>query len=458
MSNQLFLGLGSNLGDRRVNLRRALHALEAAGAVRVTAVSPVYETLPWGMTDQPLFLNLCAAGRTDLPPRELLQTIKRVEQEVGRKPAVRWGPRHIDVDILFYGDTILDEGDLQIPHPGIPERVFVLTPLAAIAPDVRHPQTGETVSAMLDALDPAEKEGLRRLPLPLAWGWRTHVMGVLNVTPDSFSGEGLMEPATGYDLEATVEAAVQRARQFAADGADVIDIGGQSTRPGSTPISAVEEAARALPVVRAVRRAVDLPISIDTYYASVAEAALEAGADWINDVWAMRMDPEMGPLAAAAGCPIVLTHNRSRPKSVHQEQRLGNRYVGVEYDDLIADVSRELQESVEAALAHGVEPDKIIVDPGIGFGKTVPQNLQLIDQLDRFKTLGHPLLIGPSRKSFIGYTLNLPPAKRLEGTAATVAIGIDRGADIVRVHDVRAMVRVARMTDAIVRRSQQPSL
>ena len=454
MSNQLFLGLGSNLGDRRANLRRALHALEAAGAVRITAVSPVYETPPWGMTEQPVFLNLCAAGRTDLPPRDLLQMIKRIEREVGREPAVRWGPRHIDVDILFYEDAIVDEDDLQIPHPGVPERAFVLAPLAAIAPDARHPETGQTVSAMLDALDPAEKEGLRRLSLPLEWGRRTHVMGVINVTPDSFSGEGLIEPATGYDLEAAVEAAVQRARHFAADGADVIDVGGQSTRPGSTPISAEEEAARALPVVRAVRRAVDLPISIDTYFASVAEAALEAGADWINDVWAMRMDPQMGPLAAAAGCPIVLTHNRSRPKSVEQEQRLGGRYVGVAYDDLMADIRRELEEAVDAALDDGVEPDKIIVDPGIGFGKTVPQNLQLLDHLDQLRDLGYPLLIGPSRKSFIGYTLNLPPAKRLEGTAATVAIGIDRGADVVRVHDVRAMVRVARMTDAIVRRQQ----
>lgn len=435
-------------------MRRALHALEAAGAVRITAVSPVYETPPWGMTDQPVFLNVCAAGRTELPPRELLQTIKRIEQEVGREPAVRWGPRHIDVDILFYGDTVLEEGDLEIPHPGVPERVFVLAPLAAIAPDFRHPQTGQTVSAMLDALDPAEKEGLHRLPLPLEWGRRTHVMGVLNVTPDSFSGEGLMEPATGYDLGAAVEAAVQRARHFAADGADIIDIGGQSTRPGSTPISAEEEAARALPVVRAVRRAVDLPISIDTYFASVAKAALEAGADWINDVWGMRMDPEMGPLAAAFGCPIVLTHNRSRPKSVEQEQRLGGRYVGVEYDDLISDIGCELQEIVDAALDYGIEPDNIIIDPGIGFGKTVTQNLQLLDRLAQLRDLGYPLLIGPSRKSFIGYTLNLPPAKRLEGTAATVAIGIDRGADIVRVHDVRAMVRVARMTDAIVRRQR----
>ena len=452
MSNQLYLGLGSNLGDRRDNLRRALHALEAAGAVRITAVSPVYETAPWGMTDQPVFLNLCAAGRSDLSPRELLQAVKQVEQAVGRQPAVRWGPRHIDVDILFYDDLVVEEGDLNIPHPGIPERVFVLAPLAAIAPDFRHPESGQTVSAMLDALDPAEKEGLRRLPLPLAWGRRTHIMGILNVTPDSFSGEGLMESVPDHDMEDTVEAAVQRARQFAAQGADVIDIGGQSTRPGSTPIPAEEEAARAIPVVRAVRRAVDVPISIDTYWASVAEAALEAGADWINDVWAMRMDPQMGPLAAAAGCPIVLTHNRSRPKSVEQKERLGNRYVGVAYDDLITDVKRELQDVVDRALAHGVEPEKIILDPGIGFGKTVSQSLQLLNQLDRFRALGYALLIGPSRKSFIGYTLNLPPAKRLEGTAATVAVGIDRGADLVRVHDVRAMVRVARMTDAIVRR------
>lgn len=279
------------------------------------------------------------------------------------------------------------------------------------------------------------------------WGKRTYVMGIINATPDSFSGDGLMEQA------AVVEAAIAQARRFLADGADILDIGGESTRPGSTPVSAEEEMARVVPVIKAVRQAVELPISVDTYRANVAEAALAAGADWINDIWGLRMDPEMAGLVARAGCPVVIMHNRSKPKNVDQEERLGGHYVGVQYDDLIADVRRELQASIDLALAAGIRPSQIIVDPGIGFGKTISQNLRLIDELDKFKSMGYPILLGTSRKSFIGHTLDLPPDERMEGTAATVALGIDRGADVVRVHNVKAIVRVARMVDAIVRKT-----
>ncbi len=259
---------------------------------------------------------------------------------------------------------------------------------------------------------------------------------------------GQIMPLTDEDV---IAKAVAQAKQFVADGADIIDIGGESTRPGSTPVDAAEEMARVIPVIKAVRRAVDVPISIDSYRASVAEAALAAGANWLNDVWGARMDADMAKLAAQAGCPIVLMHNRSKPKDVAQEEKLGGRFVGVNYNDLIADIKQELQESIDICLNAGVQTSQIILDPGIGFGKTVEQNLQLLNQLDQFKTMGFPILMGSSRKSFIGYTLDLPPDQRVEGTAATVAIGIDRGADIVRVHDVQAMARVARMTDAVVR-------
>jgi len=278
------------------------------------------------------------------------------------------------------------------------------------------------------------------------WGRRTYVMGILNATPDSFSGDGLMS------AEQWIGRAVDQAQRFVEDGADIIDIGGESTRPGSIPVSEEEESTRILPMIEAIRRAVDIPLSADTYRAAVAERALDAGADWINDVWGLHMDPGMAGLVARRKCPVVIMHNRSKPKNVAQEERLGARYVGVHYEELIADVRLELQESVDLALAAGVDPSQIILDPGLGFGKTVSQSLQLINQLGLLKDLGFPLLLGPSRKSFIGYTLDLPPDKRIEGTAATVAIGIDRGADIVRVHDVKEMVRVVRMTDQIVRK------
>lgn len=284
---------------------------------------------------------------------------------------------------------------------------------------------------------------------PLAtfhWGTRTYVMGILNVTPDSFSGDGVLQ-----DKETAVSAAVAQAQQFVLDGADIIDIGGESTRPGSVPISVTDELMRVIPVIEAVRQAVTVPISVDTYRAPVAAAALQAGADWVNDVWGLRMDPEMVRVVAAAKCPVVLMHNRSKPKDVAQEKRLGGRYVGIDYDDLIMDIRRELQQSIDLALENGVQEDRIIIDPGIGFGKTVSQNLQLINDLTQLLDLGYPILVGPSRKSFIGYTLNLPPEERVEGTAAAVAIAIDRGVDIIRVHDVNALTRVARMVDHIVR-------
>jgi len=279
------------------------------------------------------------------------------------------------------------------------------------------------------------------------WGERTCVMGILNVTPDSFSGDGLL--ATG-DPQAAVEAAVARGLAMVADEADVLDVGGESTRPGSTPVDAATERARVVPVIAALRRATAAPISVDTYRAAVAEAALDAGADLVNDVWGLAMDPALAPLLARRGAPVVIMHNRSRPKDAAQSERLGGHYVGVQYTDLLADVRRELGAQVEAARRAGIPDGHIIVDPGIGFGKTVAQNLYLLNHLDALRALGYPLLVGPSRKSFIGYTLDLPPAERVEGTAATVAIAIARGAHIVRVHDVRAMARVARMTDAIL--------
>lgn len=283
---------------------------------------------------------------------------------------------------------------------------------------------------------------------PLIWGQRTYVMGILNVTPDSFSGDGLMQR---QDLTA---AALEQARAFAAAGADILDIGGESTRPGSQPVSAEEEIRRVVPVIEALAQAdLGLILSVDTYKASVAEAALQAGAHWVNDVWGLRADPQLAQVAARRQAPVILMHNRSQPANAELQDRLGGRYVGMQYDDLLGDVRRELLESVALARAAGIPDSHIVLDPGIGFGKTVAQNLELLDRLGEIRALGFPVLLGPSRKSFIGYTLDVPPDQREEGTAAAVAVGIARGADIIRVHDVARMVRVARMTDAIVRRA-----
>jgi dihydropteroate synthase len=291
----------------------------------------------------------------------------------------------------------------------------------------------------------------------LDWGARTYVMGILNVTPDSFSGDGLFViPSSAPDDKIDTDreglpCALGQARRFLEAGVDILDVGGESTRPGAQQVGTDEELARVVPVIEALRRETDVLISIDTYKASVAEAALEAGADLVNDVWGFRADPDLAVVAARHHAPAILMHNRSKPANADVQARLGGRYVGMEYANLLEDVKRELMESVEIARAAGLPEELIILDPGIGFGKTVEQNLELINRLGEIRSLGFPILLGPSRKSFIGYTLDLPPDQRVEGTAAAVAVGIARGADIVRVHDVEMMVRVTRMTDAIVR-------
>ncbi len=290
------------------------------------------------------------------------------------------------------------------------------------------------------------------------WGSRTYIMGILNITPDSFSGDGLMtsnkeETTEASSDENVVIHATQLARSFASAGADIIDVGGESTRPGSQPVSAEEEIERVVPIIHALTKELDVLISVDTYKSEVAKAALEAGARLVNDVWGFRADPQLANVVAQYNVPVILMHNRSSWAHAEVKERLGGRYIGVPYENLIEDIQRELQESVEIARAAGIPDEYIILDPGIGFGKTVEQNLELMDRLSEIKALGFPILVGPSRKSFIGYTLDLPPNQRLEGTAAAVAVAITRGADIVRVHDVEFMVRVARMTDAIVRRT-----
>ncbi len=250
-------------------------------------------------------------------------------------------------------------------------------------------------------------------------------MGVVNVTPDSFSGDGL-----GLDAEAAVDQGLQMVR----DGADVLDVGGESTRPGHTPVSVAEEIARTQQVVRRLARDSGVPVSIDTYKLAVARAAVEAGATMLNDIWGLTRSPEMAQLAARHGCAVVVMHNHD----------------GTEYaDDLMNEIKRFLGEAVRRALDAGVPQERVIVDPGIGFGKTAAQNWEVLRRLEELKELGQPILVGTSRKSFIGKLLDQPPEERVEGTLATVVVAALRGADIVRVHDVKQIVRAVRVADML---------
>ena len=260
----------------------------------------------------------------------------------------------------------------------------------------------------------------------LNWGVRTYVMGIINLTPDSFSGDGL-----GGD----VASAVEQALRFQEDGADILDIGAESTRPGFEQVSVEEELKRLIPALEAIASKVNLPVSVDTYKAAVARRAVDAGAIIINNIWGLKAEPDLARVAADTGVGLVLMHNQK----------------GTEYANLLPDLVSSLKTSVEIALQAGVPQENIIVDPGFGFGKNPDQNLEILNQLKFLQEIGYPVLTGTSRKSTLGLLLDLPADQQVEGTAATVALSIVGGADMVRVHDVKEMVRVCRVTDAVVR-------
>lgn len=261
----------------------------------------------------------------------------------------------------------------------------------------------------------------------LLLGTRTYIMGILNITPDSFSDGGAF---------INIEKAVKHAKEMVAQGADIIDIGGESTRPGANAVEAEEEVARILPVIKKLLKAINVPISVDTYKSRVADTVLKAGVDMINDVWGLQRDPHMAGLVAKYKVPIVIMHNQ----------------YGTEYKkDIIEAIKDFFNESINIGLSGGIKKENIILDPGIGFGKDLEQNLQVMGRLGEFNNLGHPMLLGTSRKSMIGQALELPVEERLEGTLATSVMGIIQGVDILRVHDIKENVRVARLTDRIVR-------
>jgi dihydropteroate synthase len=281
---------------------------------------------------------------------------------------------------------------------------------------------------------PGADEALVVRDMTLRWGLRTYVMGIVNLTPDSFSGDGL--------ADAAVPVVLDRCRRMVEEGADLLDLGAESTRPGHAPVDAVDELARLIPVVRAVRDSFPgVPISVDTRKADVAAAALDAGADVLNDVAGVTGDGALAALAGERGVPYVLMHDRGVPTS----------------PDIVARVVEDLAAAVERAVGMGCPRDAIVVDPGIGFGKDAAGNLALLRGLASLRVLGRPVLLGASRKSTIGRVLDLPPDDRLEGTIATTVLGVAAHVDMVRVHDVRANVRAARMADAVVRGWRDPT-
>ncbi len=439
----------------------------------IVETSHLYETDPMLVTDQPLFLNAVCKVSTSLTPSELLRAVKKTEVALGRTKTIRYGPRVIDLDILFWDDAIVDTPELKIPHLRIPERDFVLAPLLDLDSELRHPRLQTTVRELWQRL---------QMPVPPRvmpigdrlwhWGQGTKVMGILNITPDSFSGDGL---AQEHD---PVAAALAQASRFVDAGAHILDVGGYSTRPGHDYLPVEEEIQRISPVIRALRDAVDVPLSIDTFRVDVAEAALEAGATWLNDVSGLRSahlaeeagtsngegpaqssplktveSDGMASLSASRRVPLVLMDNRAPLRTGPPTgEAPGNPSPSLEPpNDIVMDVRKKMSAALELARLEGVPRWHRIVDPGIGFGKTPAEHASIISRLDEFQELGYPLLFGCSRKGFLGKMAGGAPVDdRLPATIAANTMAVDRGAQIVRVHDVREILQAMRVVDAIL--------
>ena len=462
--HKAFIAVGSNLGNCFGNIRAGLDLLSKDGSIKVLRTSYLRETPPMYKTDQPSFLNGMIEIETNLNPQDLLQRLKFVEKELGRdlEGGERNGPRTLDLDIIMYAtekdrgrdSLVLNTDNLTIPHIGIAEREFVLSPLCDLNRDTIHPLKNASVGEMLQFLTKKEAnesqsnetpDAVRVVPLPrgrmLTFN-ETIVMGILNVTPDSFSDCGA--------FKGSVDTAVEQALQMVEDGAGIIDIGGESTRPGAEEVAIKEEIQRTIPVIEQIRQVSDVPISIDTRNAAVAKAAIEAGADIVNDVSGGTHDPEMLSTVAALQVPMVLMHMRGNPKTMQSM---------TEYGDVVAEVVSSLLERSRDAERAGIPRWMQILDPGIGFAKDFDGNLKLLKHCGKLRSLveDYPILLGPSRKGFIGtITGESIPAERDYGTAAACLAGIfgegnGNGCTILRVHNVRGIKQAAQVMDAIQR-------
>ncbi|KAK5167192.1 trifunctional dihydropteroate synthetase [Saxophila tyrrhenica] len=455
----VFIALGSNVGDRLKNIEDACNLMDADPDVRVLRTSSLYETPPMYVEDQERFLNGVCEIATKLQPIHLLDRLQAIEQQLGRVKLIEKGPRTVDLDILFYRDERMNTERLVLPHPLMMERDFVLRPFYdLIQPSRRRGLLGESVEKQVTRAfhkikgqaDPSFAHtplAAGSSPLQSDFSERqTRVMSILNTTPDSFSDGGTHDISDGDGLRRTIESHV-------AAGATMIDVGGQSSRPNAPDITADEEIARVVPAIEMIRSlpgAEKITISIDTYRAAVAEVAVNTGAHVVNDISAGQLDPDMLPTVARLGCTYVMMHMRGTPSTMQSEEN-------TQYPNgLITTIRDELGARIDAAMEAGIRRWRIILDPGIGFSKTQQQNLEILQSgrgLHKGKCRNMPWLVGSSRKGFVGKITGVEePRERTWGTAATVTAAIRGGADIVRVHDVKEMVEVAKMADAIYRR------
>jgi len=470
--NKAYLGIGSNLGNRHDHMITALSLLQNSTTTHtsITRTSHLHETKPMYVLEQPSFLNGVVEISTSLSPMELLNTLKQIEETCGRelKGGVRYGPRVIDLDILLYyseqKEVSVKEHNLTIPHPLMTEREFVLSPLCDVHPLLKHPTTNATILDTLKALyeSGVKMEAVRVLPLPrnrlLAFN-QTLIMGILNVTPDSFSDGGQYYSKEEGNIKKAVEEALYMVNEC---DVDVIDVGGESTRPGSKEVAVEEEMKRVLPVIEEIRCVSDVPISIDTRHSAVAKAAIKAGADIINDVSGGTFDPQMLPTASSLSVPIILMHSRGTPETM---SKLTN------YSNVVEDVASELWDRVHDAENHGIYKWNIMLDAGIGFAKGYEENVSLLKHGNgklRDLLQDASMLWGPSRKRFIGTIVEEEDAKERDfgtiGACLAVICGGGNtndemdgtkewrrgvGCHMLRVHNVKAVKQAVMVMDAI---------
>lgn len=464
LEEEVVIALGSNVGNRVESFNEALCLMKRSG-INIKRHGCLYETKPAYVTDQPLFLNSAIRGTTQLEPHELLRVLKQIEKELGRTGGIRYGPRPIDLDILFYGKLKVESESLAIPHERIWERPFVVAPLVDLlgsSMDNDVERSWHSFSSCRGGLFKLweklggealiRKKEMRRV-LPVGdrlWDWseRTHVMGVLNLTPDSFSDGGNFK---------NVEAAVSHVKKLIAEGADIIDIGAQSTRPSACRISVEEEIKRLIPVLDAILQIPEIEgklLSVDTFYAEVASEAVKRGVHIVNDVSGGQIDPNILTAVGKLGVPYVTMHMRGDPSTMQSDHNL-------QYNDVCRQVASELYARVKNAELSGIPSWRIIIDPGIGFSKNTKQNLDLLVGLKSLRrqlgekslALSHaPLLVGPSRKRFLGeICARSNPVERDPATIAAITTGILGGANIIRVHNVRDCLDAAKVCDAMLK-------
>lgn len=461
---EVVIALGSNVGNRLHNFNEALRLMKKSG-IHITRHACLYETAPAYVTDQPQFLNSAVRGVTKLWPHELLGVLKKIEKDMGRTAGIRYGPRPIDLDILFYGKFRVSSDILTVPHERIWERPFVMAPLMdLLGADVENDTVACWHSLSIHSGGLFEsweklggdciigKDGMKRV-LPIGndfWDWslKTSVMGILNLTPDSFSDGGKFQ---------SVEAAVSQVRLMISEGADMIDLGAQSTRPMASRISPQEELDRLIPVLEAILKMPEMNgklISVDTFYSEVASEAVSKGAHIINDVSGGQLDPNMTKVVAGLEVPYVAMHMRGDPATMQNSENL-------QYDDVCKQVASELYSRVKDAELSGIPVWRIIIDPGLGFSKKTEHNLELLMGLPSIRAeiarkslaMSHsPVLLGSSRKKFLGETCTRPTAsERDPATVASVTAGVLGGANIVRVHNVRDNLDAVKLCDAMLK-------